>query len=52
MARTIKETPVLSGKDAERFVENMYNAKPVSDSYKREMDKVYNKFKRMATFNL
>lgn len=52
MARPIKETPVLSGKDAERFVSNMYNIKPVSDSYKREMDKAYNKFKKIATFDL
>lgn len=52
MARPIKETPILNGKDAERFVSNMYNIKPVSDSYKREMDKAYNKFKKIATFDL
>ncbi len=30
MARPIKETPVLRGKDAERFFQKMENVKPVS----------------------
>ena len=29
------ETPVLKGKDAERFVENMVNAKPLSKKTNR-----------------
>lgn len=30
MARPIKETPIVSGKDAVKFAEKMANAKPAS----------------------
>ena len=47
MARPIKEAPILSGKDAERFVWNMYNAKKFSKSYLQRMERAYQKLKRM-----
>ena len=37
MARPIKETPTLRGKDAERFLRLMYELKPVS---KEELEKI------------
>lgn len=52
MARLIKETPVLSGKDAEVFMENMENAKNQKASLterKRIMDN-YKKFKAITNF--
>ena len=44
MARPIKETPVVTGKDAKRFAEKMANLKPER--------KVYEKFKAIASFAL
>ena len=52
MARPIKETPILSGKDAERFVWNMYHVEKVPDSFRQEMERVYQKYKKMANFDL
>lgn len=52
MARPIKETPILSGKDAERFVWNMYHVEKVPESFRQEMERVYQKYKKMANFDL
>lgn len=52
MARPIKETPILSGKDAERFVWNMYHVKKYPDSFRHEMERVYRKYQKMADFDL
>lgn len=52
MARPIKETPTLSGKDAEKFVKAMYEVKPVTEAYKREMKAGYERLKKTATFTL
>ncbi len=52
MARPIKETPVLTGKDAERFVQNMYTPSPVSQQYKDQMKRTFEVFKHAATFSL
>lgn len=52
MARTIKETPILSGRDAERFVQNMYSSSPVSQQYRKQMEKTFQMFKQAATFEL
>ena len=34
MARPIKETPILYGKDAERFIREMENVKPATEEEK------------------
>lgn len=52
MARPIKETPVLTGRDAERFVQNMYTPAPVSQQYKEQMQETFQTFKQAATFAL
>ena len=45
MARPIKETPVVTGKDAKRFAEKMAHLKPESKEEKEAAKKVYEKFK-------
>ncbi|MDR3268566.1 MAG: hypothetical protein LBT83_05825 [Tannerella sp.] len=50
MARPIKDTPVLTGKDAQRFTEAIENVKPVSKEIREEMKKAYELSKSRATF--
>lgn len=50
MARPIKETPVLTGKDAENFARRMANPAPVSDAEKEADRKAYEAFKAISTF--
>ena len=50
MARPIKETPILYGKDAERFIHEMENVKPASDAEKKRVRASYEKIKKLATF--
>lgn len=50
MARPIKETPVLTGKDAERFAERMANVGRASAGEIEEARKVYEAFKAISTF--
>lgn len=52
MARPIKETPVITGKDAKRFAAQMANLKPESKEEKEAAKKVYEKFKAIASFTL
>ncbi len=52
MARPIKETPVLTGKDAKRFAESIANPKPESKEEKDAARQVYEKFKAIASFTL
>jgi hypothetical protein len=52
MARPIKETPVLTGKDAKTFAEKMANIKPESKEEIEAAKKVYDKFKAIASFSL
>ena len=52
MARPIKETPVVTGKDAKRFAEKMANLKPESKEEREAVKKVYEKFKTIASFAL
>jgi hypothetical protein len=52
MARPIKETPVLTGKDAKRFREAMENVKPVSKEEREEIKKAYELMKQMSNFYL
>ena len=46
MARPIKETPVLTGKDAERFRWHMDHPSPVSSEEKERARQAYELFKR------
>ena len=50
MARPIKETPVLKGKDAERFRYNMEHPTPVSADEVTRARETYERFKSIATF--
>ena len=52
MARPIKETPVLRGKDAKRFAEKMANLKSISQEERKGAEKVYEKFKSIAQFSI
>ena len=52
MARPIKETPVITGKDARRFAEKMADLKPESKKEIEAAKKVYMKFKAIASFAL
>ena len=52
MARPIKETPVLKGKDAKRFAEKMANVKPITQEERVKAEKVYEKFKLIANFSM
>ena len=50
MAKPIKETPILYGKDAERFIHEMKNVKPASEEEKKRVRASYEKIKKLATF--
>ncbi len=50
MARPIKETPVLKGKDALRFAERTANPAPVSQAEKDAARRAYEAFKSISTF--
>lgn len=52
MAQPIKETPIITGKDAKRFTQKMANLKPESKEEKEAAKKVYEKFKAIASFTL
>jgi len=52
MARPIKETPVLKGKDAIRFKEKMASTKPITDKEREKAEKIYEEFKSIAKFPL
>ena len=50
MAKPIKETPVLRGADARRFVENMAASKKVDDVTKAKMKVSFDRLNSMARF--
>ncbi len=52
MARPNKDTPVLTGKDAEKFAEIIANPTPVSKEEKEAAKKAYEAFKAISTFPL
>jgi len=52
MARPIADTPVLTGKDALRFMQAMANVKPISKKRRKEMERNYQLAKSMADFPL
>ena len=47
MARPIKETPTLTGKDAKRFIDKMQNVKPISIKERQRINENYLKLKRI-----
>ncbi|MCD8297712.1 MAG: hypothetical protein LUC88_09090 [Prevotella sp.] len=52
MARPIKETPVITGKDAERFEEKMKHLVPASKEEIENGRKLYEYFKAKGSFDL
>ena len=46
----IKETPILFGEDAKRFLASMQNVKPASQQEKQRVKAAYEKLKKIATF--
>ena len=52
MAKPIKETPILFGKDAERFLKEIANVKPASEAEKARVKASYEKMKKIATFSM
>ncbi len=50
MARPIKETPILYGKDAERFEEMISQPQPVSDEERNRARKAYELMKSISKF--
>lgn len=50
MARPIKETPILFGEDAERFMKDMKEPKKAPQEEKLRIRRSYEKLKKMATF--
>lgn len=50
MARPIKETPVLKGKDADNFAQRIAHPAPVSESEKEAAKQAYELFKSISTF--
>jgi hypothetical protein len=52
MARPIKDTPIISGEDARRFLEAMENVVPIPEEEREKMKKAYEWSKSIATFPL
>jgi hypothetical protein len=50
MARPIKDTPIIWGKDAKRLTEAMENVQPLTKEEREKMEKAYELFKSRATF--
>lgn len=50
MARPIKETPVLRGRDARNFAKRTANPAPVSHAEKKAAREAYEMFKAISTF--
>ncbi|MBR1712700.1 MAG: hypothetical protein IJ722_04795 [Alloprevotella sp.] len=52
MARPIEETPILYGKDAERFLKGMANVKPATKEERAKAKKAFEWMRSIATFAL
>jgi len=50
MAKPIKETPVLYGQDAKRFVKNNMELKKISSEERRAIKKNYEDLRSIASF--
>ncbi|MCD8297834.1 MAG: hypothetical protein LUC88_09705 [Prevotella sp.] len=51
MARPIKETPVITGEDAERFLEDIKNPIPENPEKIERGRKIYEYFKAQGAFD-
>ena len=52
MAKTIKDTPVLTGDDATRFAQDAHEVVPASQDEINEAKQAYSFFASIATFPL
>ncbi|MDR2473626.1 MAG: hypothetical protein LBD53_08740 [Tannerella sp.] len=52
MARPIKPTPILTGRDARRFEKETENVQKIPREERDEMHRAYELFKRIAVFPL
>lgn len=52
MARPIKETPILKGRDARMFAKKIANPSRISEEERRKAQKVYQDFQSIAKFSL
>lgn len=52
MAQPIADTPILTGKDALRFMQAMIDVKPISKERREEMRRDYQLAKSRANFPL
>ena len=52
MARPIKDTPTLEGKDIDNFLKEIESAKPISNEEKKEMLADYNYLERIYRGNI
>lgn len=52
MAKPIKETPVLEGKDAQRFVDEIRAVKPEPKEVVKTAKITFEKFQKIATFQI
>ena len=52
IARPIRETPILSGKDARMFEKKMREVKSLSEERRREMRKQYESFLNKVTIKV
>jgi alkanesulfonate monooxygenase SsuD/methylene tetrahydromethanopterin reductase-like flavin-dependent oxidoreductase (luciferase family) len=50
MARPIKETPVLKGRDARRFAAKIANPVPISKEEREKAEKLFEALKKRANF--
>jgi hypothetical protein len=50
MARPIKETPVLKGRDARRFAAKIANPVPISKEEREKMEKIYQEVVKISKF--
>jgi hypothetical protein len=50
MASPIKETPIVKGKDAEKFAKRMANVGRASKEEMKEAQAAYDAFKAISTF--
>ncbi|WP_438423063.1 hypothetical protein [Aquimarina macrocephali] len=52
MAKPIKETPFLSGKDAKNFIQDNKDVKKISEEEKTEIQESYEVLKSIAEFEI
>ncbi len=50
MARPIKDTPILKGKDARRFAEKIANPVRISQKEREEAERIYREVVKISKF--